>query len=66
MYPGFDEITACPDKGHTTLLKQFFDACSEPVFIPPISYDRLERVAELTLIIDALACQGGGARDLSV
>lgn len=64
MYPGFDEVSSCPDKGHAVLLKKFFDACSLPEFIPPISYQRLEQVAELTLIIDALACQGGGARDM--
>lgn len=64
MYPGFDEASSCPDKGHAVLLKKFFDACSLPNFVPPISYQRLDQVAELTLIIDALACQGGGSRDM--
>jgi predicted dehydrogenase/threonine dehydrogenase-like Zn-dependent dehydrogenase len=64
MYPGFDEVSACPDKGHSALLKKFFDACSLQEFVPPISYQRLDQVAEITLVIDELACQGGGARDI--
>lgn len=64
MYPGFDEMSSSPDKGHALLLKKFFDACSVSDFVPPISYQRLDQVAELTLIIDELACRGGGARDL--
>ncbi len=61
---GFDENEAYADKGHSAILKQFFDACRQPVFKPPIAYSRLDRVAELTLIIDALACNGGGSRDI--
>ncbi|MEX0849120.1 MAG: bi-domain-containing oxidoreductase [Candidatus Dependentiae bacterium] len=65
LYTGFDEQSSCQDKGHATLLKQFFDACSQPTFNPPISYERLDRVAELTLIIDALACNSGGSQDVA-
>lgn len=62
LYPGFDEYSRTQDKGHAALLHQFFNAISKPKFEPPIDYKRLDLVAELTLVIDALACKGGGAQ----
>lgn len=60
LYPGFDEFNRPQDKGHAALLQQFFAAIAKNEFEPPIDYKRLDLVAELTLVIDALACKGGG------
>lgn len=62
LYPGFDEFNKPQDKGHQALLQQFFSAIGQPEFVPPIDYKRLDIVAELTLVIDALACKGGGTQ----
>lgn len=59
-----DTITA-PDKGHAALLNQFFSALNQETFQPPISLERLHMVAELTLLIDQLACEGGGNKELN-
>lgn len=61
---GFDEQVVCANRGDAVLLKTFFDACCLPQFVSPIAYERLDLVAELTLIIDALACNGGGSQDV--
>ncbi|MEX0940360.1 MAG: bi-domain-containing oxidoreductase [Candidatus Babeliales bacterium] len=55
-----NEKVMIQDKGHENLLKEFFNALKKDQFIPPITQKRLERVAEITLIVDQLACQGGG------
>lgn len=62
----FHETTVAPDKGHEALLNQFFDSIKQPSFVPPISFDRLALVAHLTLMIDALACQGGGTKEIGL
>lgn len=62
----FNETTLSPDKGHETLLTMFFKHLNAPAFEPPISFDRLKTTAELTLIIDQLACEGGGEKQLCV
>ncbi len=62
----FDETTAWPDKGHETLLNNFFYALKHNTYEAPISIDRLLTTAELTLIIDKLACEGGGEQQLGV
>jgi len=59
----FNEATPIQDKGHAQLLRAFFDSVRDPQSVLPISVERLEMVAELTLIIDQLACAGGGARE---
>jgi predicted dehydrogenase/threonine dehydrogenase-like Zn-dependent dehydrogenase len=64
IYPGFDEVDSFQDKGHSALLQSFFDACRAARYVPPIPYDRLERIADLTLVIDKLVCQGGGSQDV--
>jgi len=64
LYPGFDEYSRSQDKGHAALLQRFFAALKEPHFVPPIDYKRLDLVSELSLIVDGLACKGGGARDI--
>ncbi len=62
---GFNARATKQDKGHAALLRTFFTALKKPHFEPPIDYQRLDLVAELTLIIDALACNGGGAQDVA-
>lgn len=61
----FNETNTSPDKGHEALLSQFFSALKQDTFEPPISVDRLHLVAELTLLIDQLACEGGGSKEIS-
>lgn len=60
----FNETTINPDKGHEALMKTFFEQLSQPTFNPPISFNRLKTTAELTLLIDKLACEGGGTHEL--
>lgn len=62
----FHETTVSPDKGHEALIHQFFTSIKQPSFMPPIPFDRLALVAQLTLIIDALACQGGGTKEIGI
>lgn len=62
----FHETTVAPDKGHEALINQFFESVKQPSFTPPISFDRLALVAHLTLVIDSLACQGGGTREIGL
>jgi len=52
------------DKGHHALLSQFFKQLRNPQFESPISMQRLEDVARITLMIDKLACEGGGVKQL--
>ncbi len=60
----FNESKHVSDKGHESLITTFFNNLKDSSFTPPISYDHLYRVAKLTLIIDQLACQGGGIKEL--
>lgn len=60
----FDTTVHWQDKGHKRLLHTFFERIKEPVFIPPISYERLITTAHLSLIVDQLACAGGGEKSL--
>ncbi|MBI2775412.1 bi-domain-containing oxidoreductase [Candidatus Dependentiae bacterium] len=60
----FNETTNSPDKGHEELINQFFGALKEPIFNAPISLERLYNVAHITLVIDQLACAGGGTKEL--
>lgn len=64
MRGSFDENGTIPDKGHETLINLFFDSLKKSTFEPPISFARLRAVSELTLIIDQLACEGGGEKVL--
>jgi predicted dehydrogenase len=61
----FDQSLAISDRGHTALLEQFFAQLRKSVFEAPIPIERLLRVARITLLIDELACKGGGTRDVS-
>lgn len=61
----FNQKVNTGDKGHEYVLKTFLTNLQIPNAKPLISLERLNTVAELTLIIDQLACQGGGARELA-
>lgn len=61
----FSTSTTVPDKGHETLITSFFENVKKTPFVPPIAIDHLINVAELTLLIDKLACEGGGSKELS-
>ena len=61
----FNESTRYPNKGHEILLQKFFDGLQSEDRKMPISIERLNRVAELTLIIDELVCKGGGNKEFS-
>jgi predicted dehydrogenase/threonine dehydrogenase-like Zn-dependent dehydrogenase len=55
----FNEKVTTQDKGHEALITKFFNAvhAQQPM---PIPVDYLVMISELTLLIDALAQQGGG------
>lgn len=66
-FPGtFNETTLSPDKGHEQLISTFFASIRQPIFTPPITLEHLNTVAELTLMIDKLACDGGGDKEVSL
>lgn len=56
----FDETAMVPDKGHAALLRHFFNFVAHKDNQAPMDIDHLYAVASLTLLIDRLACQGGG------
>jgi predicted dehydrogenase len=60
----FNQSTSDRQVGHEQLFGQFFDSLKEKQFVAPISWQRLEIVAQTTLIIDKLACLGGGTQEL--
>jgi len=60
----FNSSARFADKGHYALIDQFFKQLRKPTFKSPITLKRLEDVARLTLTIDALACEGGGEKEL--
>jgi predicted dehydrogenase/threonine dehydrogenase-like Zn-dependent dehydrogenase len=60
----FNEKVTTADKGHEYLLNQFFGSLKDSSMLMPITRERLATVAELTLIIDQLACKGGGVQEL--
>jgi len=60
----FSSTTSVADRGHEALITSFFDSVKSSPFTPPINLQHLLNVAELTLIIDKLACEGGGNKEL--
>lgn len=60
----FNETVSEQDKGHSQLVTSFFEGIGKEQVELPISIDRLNTVAQLTLIIDKLVCQGGGEQAL--
>ena len=62
----FNKSSIEQDKGHSVLLKQFAIAARTQGGVSPISFERILRATELSLIIDELARKGGGVRDLTM
>jgi predicted dehydrogenase/threonine dehydrogenase-like Zn-dependent dehydrogenase len=60
----FNEVTKHADKGHKNLISLFFNQLRQPQFTAPISLQRLNTAAQLTLMIDKLACEGGGSKQI--
>lgn len=61
----FNEKVMIADKGHEHLLSKFFNGIKTDNFVPPIDLHRLQQVAEISLLVDQLACQGGGTKELN-
>jgi predicted dehydrogenase/threonine dehydrogenase-like Zn-dependent dehydrogenase len=60
----FDEVASPVDKGREHIINDFFTGlCENPVRLS-MSRERILTVSHLSLIIDHLACAGGGARQL--
>jgi len=60
----FNKKTNSPDKGHATILKQFFASLQDKNTKLPISFERLQSVSEISLIVDELVAQGGGEKEI--
>lgn len=60
----FTTSTSTPDLGHELLITTFFERIKKTPYVPPIALDHMTKVAELTLLIDSLACEGGGSKEL--
>ena len=60
----FNETVTTPDKGYRNLIQQFFNQLNQKEFSSPLPFDRLCTVAKLTLLIDQLACEGGGKKQV--
>ncbi len=60
----FDTHSKKQDKGHETLLQEFFTTAQTPVIRPPIPYERVLLATEISLQIDELV-RGGGNLCLS-
>lgn len=60
----FNETVSTPDKGNEGLLRLFFKGLHKKNE-SPIPFARLFKVAELSLIIDQLACEGGGTKEFN-
>jgi len=64
MRASFDECLKFPNKGRETLINRFFEELQQNNFSPPINVDRLYNVGKLTLVVDQLACNGGGNTEI--
>lgn len=60
----FNQHVMFADKGHRNLLNLYFNRLNQPHFESPISLKRILDVTSLTILIDELACKGGGAKEL--
>lgn len=61
----FNQSLVVPDKGHEHLMRLFFEGLKHPQVTVPIPIQRLISVTRLTLIIDELACTGGGYKEIA-
>lgn len=60
----FDESVSTPTSGRDLLIADFFAGLRENPVRTPISRERIMMVNTITLIIDRLACSGGGEQQL--
>jgi predicted dehydrogenase/threonine dehydrogenase-like Zn-dependent dehydrogenase len=60
----FNETMTNADRGYEALIMQFFKSLHEDAPAPLIPFERLQAVAQVTLVIDQLACEGGGKQEL--
>lgn len=60
----FNETITSPDTGFASLMAHYFNGIEKDSYLTPIAWDRLYTVAQTTLLIDQLACQAGGKKDL--
>ena len=60
----FNETLTKPDRGHEAFLHSFFNSLKQDKYVPIMDAERLHTVAEITLLIDKLACEGGGKKEL--
>jgi predicted dehydrogenase/threonine dehydrogenase-like Zn-dependent dehydrogenase len=61
----FDEVVSIPDTGREHLISDFFTGLREDPVRTSMSHERIVAVAHIALIVDQLACAGGGAKDLN-
>lgn len=61
----FNEIVSVADIGREYLINQFFAGLRENPIAVPMSRKRILDVVHITLIIDQLACAGGGSKQLT-
>ena len=50
--------------GYETVMSDFFTALQQPEYVPLVDLERLHMVAQITLLIDQLACEGGGKKEM--
>lgn len=62
----FDEVVSVADTGREHLINTFFRGLREVPFAVPMSKERILSVAHITLVIDQLACAGGGSKQLTL
>ncbi len=60
----FNETLSKPDRGYELFISDFFNSLQTPKKEQLIDVEYLRMVAEVTLFIDKLACEGGGKKEL--
>lgn len=58
----FNTTLSQPDKGQKSLLHAFLESLKQECYTPVFSWKELAESTRLTLLIDQLACQGGGSK----
>ncbi len=60
----FNETLSKPDRGYEAFVSDFFNSLQKPETDQVVDIEYLRMVAEVTLFIDKLACEGGGKKEL--
>ncbi len=61
----FDEIVRIPDKGKDAFIRHFFNVVHSSEVTPLFDIQKTSLIAQLTMHVDRLVCQGGGEINLS-